>query len=103
VGLGLALVAGVLWSWLGRLLPFFYLHLLIAGGIGYALGELISLSVNRKRSLGLQVIGAGSLLLSYLFSQVRFLPGMVLFHFAPGLYDLLALGLGIFIVVSRLR
>ncbi|MCK4722015.1 MAG: hypothetical protein KAT75_01865, partial [Dehalococcoidia bacterium] len=63
----------------------------------YAIGEVISRSVNRKRGTRLAVIAGSALVVSYLVSM--FLPWGLRF----GLFDLLALALGIFVAVTRLR
>ena len=78
-------------------MPFFYLNLLIAAGVGYAIGEVISRSVNRKRGTGLAVIAGGCVVISYLVGI--FSPWGLQFWF----FDILALALGIFIAVNRLR
>jgi len=96
-GLGMAIVCGVVWAVLGRLLPFFYLNLILAAGAGYAIGEVISLAVNRKRGKGLATIAGIAVVISYLVSI--FLPWGLRFW----LFDLLALALGIFVAVTRLR
>ena len=70
---------------------------LIDLGAGYAIGEVISFSVNRKRGTGLAVIAGTAVVISYLVNI--FSPWGL--HF--GLLDLLALALGIFIAVTRLR
>ena len=78
------------------LVHFFYLNLLLAPGIGYAIGEVVSLSVNHKRGIQLAVIGGIAVVISYLVS--------ILFWGLPfRLLDLLALALGIFMAVARLR
>jgi len=96
-GLGMAIVCGIAWGVVMRFVPLFYLNLLLAPGAGYAIGEVISRSVNRKRGTGLAVIAGSALVVSYLVSM--FLPWGLRF----GLLDLLALALGIFLAVSRLR
>ena len=96
-GVGTAIICGAIWGVIGMFIPFFYLNLLIAAGVGYAIGEVISRSVNRKRGKGLAVIAGGALVASYLVSI--FSPWGL--HF--GLFDLLAIALGIFIAVNRLR
>jgi hypothetical protein len=78
-------------------MPFFFINLFLAAGVGYAIGELISLSVNRRRGVGLQVVGGFCVGLSYFMAELS--PWRDVFS----LYDLLALALGIFVVVSRLR
>ena len=105
-GAGLVIICGFVWGRVTGFAPF-YLDLLLAPGIGYAIGELVSLSVNRKRGTGLAVIAGMSVVISYLISSIRFFQGMILFSFFSGVFHLvlalLALALGIFIAVSRLR
>ncbi|MFA4835808.1 MAG: B-box zinc finger protein, partial [Dehalococcoidia bacterium] len=60
VGLGLALSSGTAWGIIGPDIPLF--SYLIALAVGYMIGELGSLSVNRKRGAGLQVIFGVSVL-----------------------------------------
>jgi len=97
--IAVGIVGGVLWWILGVFLPF-YLGLLLAAGIGYATGELVSLSVNRKRGKGLATIAALGVAISYL---VTILAGGVPFGLLNIALDFLALALGIFIAVNRLR
>ena len=77
--------------------PFFYLNLLLAPGAGYVIGEVVSLSVNRKRGTGLAAVAGIAMVISYLTSILS--PWGLSF----GLLGLLALALGIFVAVSRLR
>ena len=56
VGMGVAVAAGFVWALIWRAVPFLFLSLLIAAGIGYAIGKAISLATNRKRGPGLQAI-----------------------------------------------
>ena len=109
-GLGMAVVCGFIWGVVGRFVPFFYLNLLLAPGAGYAIGEVTSLSVNRKRGTGLAVVGGVAVAISYIVSLwfVSFLFGITfqwVFHFGLVniIIDLLALALGIFVAVTRLR
>ena len=107
VGLALSIGVGIAWGWLRDIVSslFFGLQFGILWGIpvGYAIGELLSLSVNRKRGRVLQVIGATAVILSYIVSRIGFTAGVYIEfpHFI--LWDLLALALGIFIAASRLR
>ena len=107
VGLGLAIGVGIVWGWLRDLASFhlFGLQLGILWGApaGYAIGELLSLSVNHKRGKVLQVIGAAAVVLSYIVSRFELSEGeLKLFaHFSS--WDLLAVAVGVFIVTSRLR
>jgi len=92
----MAIVCGIIWGVVGRWMPF-YLNLLLAPGVGYAIGEVVSLSVNRKRGTGLAVVGGIAVTISYMFSILS--P----WGFSFGLLDLVALALGIFVAVTRLR
>ena len=92
--LGMAIVCGVVWGVVRGFVPFFYLNLLLAPGAGYAIGEVVSLSVNRKRGTGLATVAGIAVAISYLVSLL-----FGLFH----IIDLLALALGIFVAVTRLR
>jgi len=106
-GLGMAIACGAIWGLIESLVHFLYLSLLLAPGIGYAIGEVVSLSVNRKRGTGLAVIAGVALAISYLISNIRLFQGMILFSFPFSpfhlIIDLLALALGIFVAVTRSR
>jgi len=96
-GLGMAIVCGIIWGVIEGWVPFFYLNLLLAPGVGYAIGEVVSLSVNRKRGTGLAIVAGVAVAISYLVNL--FLP----WGFGFRLFDLLALALGIFVAVTRVR
>ena len=99
--LGIAIVCGLVWGVINGIVPFFYLNLLLASGIGYVIGEVVSLSVNRKRGNGLATIAGMALVLSYLVSIFTF--GRLPFGLFNIVLDLVALALGIFFAVNRLR
>ena len=105
-GLGMAIVCGIAWGVIGWFTPV-YLNLLWALGVGYAIGEVVSLSVNRKHGTGLAVVAGMALVISYLISNIRLFHGMILFSFSFSpfhlIIDLVALALGIFVAVTRLR
>jgi hypothetical protein len=96
-GLGAAVIAGIAWGLLQAIVPFFYLSFLIAGAVGYGIGELISLAVNRKAGTGLAVIGAVAVLFAYIINTFTFFGRG--FH----LFDIVAIIVGIAVVVARLR
>ena len=96
-GLVIAIICGLVWSVVMGFVPFFYLNLLLAPGAGYVIGEVVSLSVNRKRGTGLAAVAGIAMVISYLTSILS--PWGLSF----GLLGLLALALGIFVAVSRLR
>jgi len=103
--LGMAIACGIAWGVVRAFVSFTFfnlvLNLLLAAGAGYAIGEVVSLSVNRKRGTGLAIIGGVALVISYLVSIPfnLFLDFRASFH----LLDLLALAIGIFVAVIRLR
>ena len=92
---------------LGAVWPFIplggFFSLVIGAGIGYAIGEIISLSVNRKRSVGLQVIAALSMVIAYVVRTVVDAPPAGLIDSFLSVYGLVAMFLGIIVAVSRLR
>jgi len=103
--LGMALVTGVLWGLANAFIPFFYLNLLIGAGVGYVIGEVVGLAVNRKRGWGLAIVAGFGVIISYLvsiFPLVGLLFGLPsgMFHI---IFDLLSVGIGIFVAVTRLR
>jgi hypothetical protein len=102
---GMAIAGGAAWGaieWaIGRAAPIFSLNLLLAPAVGYAIGEVTSLSVNRKRGTGLAVLGGTAVALSY--AVTFFFPGVLPFGVFSVVYHIIAVALGIFIAVTRLR
>lgn len=102
--LGTAVVIGLIWGIIeGFLLAYFFgiFSLILAAGVGYAIGEVVSLSVNRKRSPWLAVIGGVAVVVSYLVNIFSF--GSFLFSPLGIVFDLIGLGIGIYMAVNRLR
>ena len=99
--LGMAIATGLVWGILQEFLPFIFVNLLLAGGVGYAIGEVVGRSVNRKRGNRLALIGAVAIPLSYLAS-ISF---NMLFEYTAVFHplDILAVAIGIFVAVIRLR
>jgi len=104
--LAAGIVTGLLWGLLALVvmmtLPL-NLNLLLAPAAGYVIGEAVSRAVNRKRGRGLAVIGGGGMLLCYvvnIFSPWGF--GWPFSPFGIG-FAVLAVALGIYLAVSRLR
>ena len=102
VGLGMAVACGAVWRVVEWAIPFFSLNLLLAPAAGYAIGEVVSLSVNRKRSRWLAVVAGIAVVISYTITLLPF-PGGLPLGLLYLLYHLLALALGIFVAVTRLR
>jgi hypothetical protein len=96
-GLGIALACGIAWGFVQGFLFSGYFSLLIAAAAGFAIGETISLSVNRKSGPGLAVIGGVAVVLSYVIGTFTFWG----WHFQ--LFDILSVAIGIFVSVARLR
>ena len=97
VGVGAGVGGGILWALFNLVLggiPF--LPSLAAIGVGYAVGELISLSVNRKRGAGLAWIAGCSVAGAFLISWL-------ILPFAFGIFGLLLIGLGVYSAVQRVR
>ncbi|TET39656.1 MAG: hypothetical protein E3J65_03470 [Dehalococcoidia bacterium] len=94
VGVGVAAVAGIVWALLFGLFPTIYFYVFLAAAVGFAIGELISLSVNRKRGPILQAIAGISMV-------IGFATGLIFLRFS--LYLLIGLALGIIVAISRLR
>ena len=93
-----ALVAGILWGiLLGLQLPF--VTWLLAVGVGYAIGEAISASVNRKRGQGLAMVAGLSMGLAILVSG--FLPSFT--NPISGFFWLLIVGSAFYTAVKRVR
>ncbi len=97
----LAVALGLAWGAVSNFMPFIYLNLLVAAGIGWVIGEVTGLAINRKRGLWLAVIGGAAVVVCYTVNIFTFgsLPS-----FGLGLViDLAGLVLGITTAVSRLR
>jgi hypothetical protein len=95
--IGLAIAGGIAWGFLQTIIFSSFFNILIAGAIGYGVGEGISLSVNRKSGTGLAVIGGITVVLSFLISAFTFW-GL---QFSP--YDIIAVVVGVFVSAARLR
>ena len=100
--IGMALVLGLAWGFLNAFLhSFFFLNIIIAGAIGWAIGEVTGLAINRKRGTWLAVIGGAAVVLCYavnVFTFGRF-PGLGL----NLILDIVGVVIGITTAVSRLR
>ncbi len=99
--LGMAIATGLVWGLLRGLLPYIYVNLILGGGVGYAVGEVVSLAVNRKRGNWLALIGGLAIPASYLAS----IPFIMIFSYEAVFHplDILAIAIGIFVAVLRLR
>jgi hypothetical protein len=96
-GLGLAIAVGVTWGFIRSIMFSNFFNFLIGAAVGYGIGEGISLAVNRKSGLGLIITGAIAVVASYVISSFTF----GIHHFNP--FDIIAVIIGIFVTISRLR
>ncbi|MDD4859100.1 MAG: hypothetical protein PHR56_02725 [Dehalococcoidales bacterium] len=93
------IIGGVVW-WVANTIMPLYLGLILAAGIGYGIGELVTLSVNKKRGTGLAIIAGAGVIISYAMTIVFAGPPSGLFSI---ILDLVAIGIGIFTAVNRVR
>lgn len=103
-----AIAAGLLTAAaLGAIWPFIPLNgfflFFIALGVGYAIGEIISFSVNKKRSRGLQVIAGVSVAVSYVVRTIIEAQHADFSRTFLNMYGLIAVAIGIIVAVSLLR
>ena len=92
----LGTVGGTLFALLGPAIIYqvAYLDTLAIAGLGYAVGEGVSLSANRKRGRTLKYVAAGGMGIAYL----------IIFAFGPGylsIFHLISAGIGIYIATNR--
>jgi hypothetical protein len=106
-GLAIAIVVGVAWAWLriAVQIPFFGLMtaLVLAAGAAYAIAEVVSRVINRKRGVPLQVIASACFVLSYLVSNVWISGNALTFFASFNLIDILIVIVGIAVCTARLR
>ncbi len=100
LALVLAFVLGLAWGFLKFRIPF--IGLILGLAVGFATGEVIALSLNRKRGTGLVVIAALSVIAANLWANTIFSP------FSPfvawtSIWELGAVFLGVLAVISRLK
>ena len=100
-GLGMAIVCGIIWGFIELVIPRFSFNLLLAPGVGYVIGEVVGLSVNRKRGVGLAIVAGIAVAISYFITFL--FPGGFPIGLFRILYHLVALALGIFVAATRLR
>ena len=99
-GLGIGIVCGFVWWAIDLVLPFFFLRLFIAAGAGYAVGEVVSRAVNRKRGTVLAVIGGLGAAISFAIAI-----GLSIPVFSPVniIFSIIMLVVAVYLAVSRLR
>jgi len=103
--LGLAVVTGLVWGIIETFLPHYIFSLIAAMGIGWVIGEVVSLAVNRKRSGWLAAIGGTAVVICYGVSYLvdYFRVGYISFGLYQIVFTLVTLSIGIYFAVNRLR
>lgn len=103
-GLGAALVAGAALGLLWRLLfPFgfgFFFGFFVALGLGYAVGESVSLATNRKHGPPLQAVAAAGVVVAYLVRNLLSGEGVIPTN---DLFGYVVVGVGVAVAIGRLR
>ncbi len=99
-----AVVAGVVLGIVGGIvipvLPVgWYLHLILMGGFGYLMAEVVSVASNRKRGRTLQLVAGGGVALSAVVTAA--ISATALGY--VDLFGLLGAALGVYIAYIRLR
>jgi hypothetical protein len=97
---GLAALLGLAWGFITNIISFIYLDLLVAAGVGWVMGEVTGMAVNRKRGTWLAVIGGAGVVLCWGVNVIFFgQPGA-----GMGLGVAVAsIAIGVYMAVSRLR
>lgn len=98
-GVGIGVLGGLVLGVVGAFTGFLYLpyvFTLVMAGLGYLVGEGISRATNRKRGQPLIIAAVVGIVLAFLV--VVFFTGLQL-----GLFDLIGLGVAIFLAIQRVR
>ncbi len=103
VALVLSFVTGIVWSSLRSWLSFLYIDFIVALLIGYAIGELVSLSINKRRGTRLQVVAGLAVVLSYVISRTNIDDGSIKIFVDFSIWSLFALFVGVVVAINRLR
>ena len=101
---GMAFGCGAAWWAIRAVMPSLYLDFLLAAGFGYAIGEVVGLSVNRKRGRWLSIIAGITVVVGYVISI--FPPWGVSFEWLSLrslFFDILAVALGVYVAISRVK
>jgi hypothetical protein len=103
VGLVIAVAYGFVWGLLSYFMNFIILNLLLGAGAGYCIGEGMSRVINRKRGTRLAVIAGIMVVISGIASI--FTPWGIIYSASPVflILTVIAVGVGIYVAVNRLR
>ena len=103
VALVLGIATGIVWGRLRSWLSFLYLDFILALLIGYAMGELVSLSINKRRGTRLQIVASLAVILSYIASRADLVDGSIKIFVDFNIWSLFALFVGVVAAINRLR
>ena len=105
IAVGMAFACGAAWWAVRSVMGVPYFNFLLAAGFGYAIGEVVSRSVNRKRGRWLAFIAGTGVVISFVISIFPPWWGPWFWWFSsPSLViSLLAVALGVWVAVSRTR
>ena len=76
-----------------------FLNFILAGAVGFGIGEAMSHTVNKKRSLALKVIGGACALVAFVIGNQLTLSGFITVF---NLFNLISIGAAVYVAVSRL-
>ena len=102
VAAAVSIVGGVLWLWLNvqfGWVPF--VSSIFGLAVAYAIGELISRAVNRKRGVALAWIAGGGMVMAYIISGGLF--QLFSSNFLNVVFSLLFLGIAVYTAAGRVR
>lgn len=102
VAAAVSIVGGVLWLWLNvqfGWVPF--VSSIFGLAVAYAIGELISRAVNRKRGVALAWIAGGGMVVAYIISGGLF--QLFSSNFLNVVFSLLFLGIAVYTAAGRVR
>ncbi len=99
----IAIAYGFLWGILSIYVNFIIFNLLLGAGAGYCIGEGMSRVINRKKGNKLAVIAAVMVVVSGVASI--FTPFGMIYSPSPMFFilDVIAVAIGIYVAVNRLR
>jgi hypothetical protein len=101
VGLLVAIIGGIIWFLIRLFVPFLvFFNFIIAAAIGYAIGELMGIVINRKRGLLLKILAAFFVLIAFIIGNQITPAGNLILSF--NFFNMIAIGIGIYLAVSRL-
>jgi len=101
---GMAFACGAAWWAVRTVMGIPYFNFLLAAGFGYAVGEVVGRSVNRKRGRTLAAIAGAGVALSFVISIFPpWGPWSLWFSPLSLVISLLAVALGVWIAVTRVR